>query len=234
LNLAEKYLRQTVFIDLQDLNGNVCDGVHTASMAGSWMSVIYGFAGMRDAGDSLCFSPRLPTGLNEISFKINYSACILSVVISSGKVVYKLLEGRKLKFFNYYDEIQLLSEESMTISLLPEVRVVLIDLQLGNITEDLSAELDAAGIECISMSERAVTLPPPDTSLFMDFAENHRVKRWDCIGITTTSDGVEALKSAELAYLRVEKMEDLTFDSIIKMHKEFSLNWNRGINYPSP
>ena len=233
LNLAKRYLKQTALIDLQDLNGNVCDGVHTASMAGSWMSVIYGFAGMRDSGGPLCFSPRLPTGLEEISFKINYSNCLLSVVITPEKVVYELLRGDSLRLFNYYDEIHLVSGEKVDISLLPELQVVLIYPQLGDDIKDLVVEVEAAGIKCIILTGKDVSMPPPDPELFMASAESFKVRRWDCLGVTAASDGVAALKSAEMAYIRVVNIKDLTLNSIRTIHKEFSLNWNRGINYQS-
>ena len=40
--------RRTARMDLDDVNGNVEDGVHTAAMAGTWISIVNGFAGMRD------------------------------------------------------------------------------------------------------------------------------------------------------------------------------------------
>ena len=45
-------------MDLADVGGNVKDGCHIASMGGSWMAAVYGFAGMRDCGGRLSFDPR--------------------------------------------------------------------------------------------------------------------------------------------------------------------------------
>jgi alpha,alpha-trehalose phosphorylase len=232
LDLAKKYLRQTVLIDLQDLNGNVCDGVHTASMAGSWMSVIYGFAGMRDSAGSLCFSPRLPTGIDEISFKINYFYCLLSVVITHEKVVYELLKGDSLKLVNYFSEIHLVPGKRIIISLHPELRAVFIDYQVNYNIGNLVSEIEEAGIKCIVLAEKDGMVPPPDPELFLASAELLKERRWDCLGITTRPEGETAIKSAEMACMKVTNFKDLTLNGIRSIHEEYSLNWNRGINYP--
>ena len=233
LDLGMKYLRHTALIDLHDLNANVCDGVHTASMAGSWMSVIYGFAGMRDSDGPLCFSPRLPSGLDEISFKINYMDCLLSVIITPDKVVYELLIGNSLSLINYYDEIHLISGEMVIIHLQPELRAVLIDNHSEDGPGDFIIEAEAAGIKCVILSEVEGIVPPPDPELFLTAAEDLKIRRWDCIGVTTRSEGKDALKSAEMTYVKLENLKGLTLNSIRKIHKEFSLDWNHGIDFQS-
>ena len=60
---AYRYFMQTARMDLDDVNGNVAHGVHVAAMAGTWVSLVYGFAGLRDDDGSIAFAPRLPDGL---------------------------------------------------------------------------------------------------------------------------------------------------------------------------
>jgi len=47
LEAAAAFLRHTARMDLDDLNGNVKDGLHTAAMGGAVLGVLHGFAGMR-------------------------------------------------------------------------------------------------------------------------------------------------------------------------------------------
>ena len=54
---AYRYFRHGLFVDLADAAGNSVDGVHIASAAGVWLSLAYGFGGMRDSGGRLSFSP---------------------------------------------------------------------------------------------------------------------------------------------------------------------------------
>jgi maltose phosphorylase len=50
----------------------VKEGCHITSMAGTWMSIVEGFGGMRVEDDQLCFSPKIPEQWTAYSFKINF------------------------------------------------------------------------------------------------------------------------------------------------------------------
>ncbi len=231
LDLAEEYLKQTALIDLNDLNGNVRDGVHTASMAGSWMSVVYGFAGMRDSGEFLSFSPRLPSGLDKVSFKINYSTCLLYVEITKDRVVFKLLEGRELSFYNYHNKIHLALGKKIVISLIPKLKAVLIDHEQDGSMDKLVSDLESAGIKCIIISKDSSLISSSDCESFLNAVESLKLRRWDCLGLTEKSSTIEALKLAEMASMKVKNIKNCTLDSILNMHKEFSLSWNKGISF---
>ena len=46
-------------MDLADVGGNVRDGCRIASMGGTWMMLVYGFAGMQDDDGILSLSGRV-------------------------------------------------------------------------------------------------------------------------------------------------------------------------------
>ena len=77
----EFYLR-TSRLDLDDYNKEVEEGCHITSMAGTWMSIVEGFAGMRVRDGKLSFSPQLPKEWKGYSFKINFRNKILKVEVS--------------------------------------------------------------------------------------------------------------------------------------------------------
>ncbi|MHC8948150.1 family 65 glycosyl hydrolase domain-containing protein [Sphingobacterium hungaricum] len=77
----EFYLR-TARLDLDNYNNDTEDGLHITSMAGSWMSIIEGFAGMRVKNGKLHFTPFLPESWNAFSFKITFRESLLEVRIS--------------------------------------------------------------------------------------------------------------------------------------------------------
>ncbi len=76
----EFYLR-TARLDLDDYNNDTEDGLHITSMAGTWMSIVEGFAGMRVKDNSLHFNPFLPKQWQSFSFKINFRGVILKIKI---------------------------------------------------------------------------------------------------------------------------------------------------------
>lgn len=74
----ELYLR-TARLDLDDYNREVGEGCHVTSMAGSWLSVVEGFGGMRVKEGVPSFSPQLPEGWRSLAFKVNYRGRVLTV-----------------------------------------------------------------------------------------------------------------------------------------------------------
>jgi maltose phosphorylase len=85
------YLR-TSRLDLDDYNKEVEEGLHITSMAGTWMSIVEGFGGMRVKNDMLHFEPRIPKDWNGYSFKINFRNQILKVSVHQNETKF-VLEG---------------------------------------------------------------------------------------------------------------------------------------------
>ena len=81
----EFYLR-TARLDLDDYNNDTDDGLHITSMAGTWMSIVQGFAGMRIKNNQLYFQPFLPEQWKSFTFNIGFRGKILSIRISKGEM----------------------------------------------------------------------------------------------------------------------------------------------------
>ena len=90
------YLR-TSRLDLDDYNKEVHEGLHITSMAGTWMSIVEGFGGMRVKNDMLHFEPKIPNQWNGYSFKINFRKQILKVNVSQTGTQFKLEGNQSLK-----------------------------------------------------------------------------------------------------------------------------------------
>lgn len=75
------YLR-TSRLDLDDYNKEVHEGLHITSMAGTWMSIVEGFGGMRVKKGKLTFEPRIPAQWKGYSFKVNFRNSIVKVEVN--------------------------------------------------------------------------------------------------------------------------------------------------------
>jgi alpha,alpha-trehalose phosphorylase len=102
---AIKYLKYAVLMDLADVGGNVRDGVHVASIGGTWMAMVYGLAGMRDLGGRLSFNPR--KFVRRISFPLTVRGQRLEVNIENGQATYTLARGSGLTIKHKNEEIVL-------------------------------------------------------------------------------------------------------------------------------
>ena len=72
------YLR-TARLDLDDYNKEVHEGLHITSMAGTWLSIVEGFAGMRIKNGKLHFTSRLPKHWKNLSFKVIFQGEIKEI-----------------------------------------------------------------------------------------------------------------------------------------------------------
>ena len=88
LDLAADYLTEAAMMDLRDLQHNTRDGLHIASLAGSWLGVVAGFGGMRDHGGRLSFRPQLPPGWERLCFHLIWHGARIRVDVSRDEVIY--------------------------------------------------------------------------------------------------------------------------------------------------
>jgi beta-phosphoglucomutase len=125
---AYSYFQRTARMDLDDVGGNTEAGVHTASMAGTWMSLVYGFAGMRDRRHELSFDPRLPVRLTGMRIRLRFHGRLLEVSLTHRDATYALLEGDRLSITHRGRSIELTPGVPVSASLLPELQAVVFDL----------------------------------------------------------------------------------------------------------
>jgi alpha,alpha-trehalose phosphorylase len=136
--MAYRYFSRTARMDLDDVNGNVADGVHTAAMAGTWISIVYGFAGMRDQDGALSFNPRLPDAWKRLFFRLRFRGRLLEIEITRHAAVYRLREGEPLEISHRGRAIRLRQQSPVSVGLEPVLECVVFDLD-GVLTD--TAEL---------------------------------------------------------------------------------------------
>jgi alpha,alpha-trehalose phosphorylase len=93
LGLAFDYLGEAALMDLHDLENNTRDGVHIASLAGTWVALVAGFGGLRHIGNEISFAPRLPDGLSRLAFTMVLHGQRLRVTVTAASARYLLEEG---------------------------------------------------------------------------------------------------------------------------------------------
>jgi len=125
LQLAHDYLGEAALMDLHDLEHNVRDGVHMGSLAGAWLAVVAGLGGMRHHGSTLGFAPRLPPGIQSLSFRLTFLDRLIKVSVNHSRATYSLVRGKPISFEHHGKELRLTSRSPIArpipkIALLPE------------------------------------------------------------------------------------------------------------------
>ncbi len=99
----ELYLK-TARLDLDNYNNDTEDGCHITSMAGTWMSVVEGFGGMRVVKEKLHFDPIIPDNWKSFSFRIKFRESLLKITITKDKVAIKNENGKVIALSVYGDD----------------------------------------------------------------------------------------------------------------------------------
>ncbi|MFF7330094.1 glycoside hydrolase family 65 protein [Streptomyces sp. NPDC090306] len=105
LGLAYDYTAEAALMDLADLEHNTRDGLHIASLAGTWTALVAGFGGLRAGADSLAFAPRLPERFRRLAFNLQFRGRGLRVEIAADKATYTLLSGPPLTIRHHGDSL---------------------------------------------------------------------------------------------------------------------------------
>ncbi len=93
---AVEMYQRTARLDLDNLNHDTDDGLHITSMAGSWLSLAQGFAGIRTA-DGLAFSPFLPDCWQGYAFTVVYRGRRIRLKMDKASATLKLLAGEPVE-----------------------------------------------------------------------------------------------------------------------------------------
>ncbi len=84
---AYRYLEMSAYVDLDNNQRNVREGIHAASAGGTWQCVTLGFCGMRVSPQGgLCFEPKLPKQWSMVRFSIMWRGDQQRITVSGDDV----------------------------------------------------------------------------------------------------------------------------------------------------
>lgn len=114
LELAYDYFAEAALMDLCDLEQNTRDGLHIASLAGTWIAAVAGFGGMRDHDGRLTFAPRVPPRLERLAFRMLVRGRLLRVEATQDAATYALQEGPPLEIWHHGTPILVSTDAPVT------------------------------------------------------------------------------------------------------------------------
>jgi trehalose/maltose hydrolase-like predicted phosphorylase len=119
LELAHDYLSEAALIDLRDLQHNTRDGLHMASLAGTWTALVAGFGGLRDDAGELVLDPQLPDGITGLRFRLRWKDFRLTVDVDHDEVSYTLRDGpgHGLSIRHAGEQLELRTDSPTTVPL---------------------------------------------------------------------------------------------------------------------
>jgi maltose phosphorylase len=114
LDRAYEFYLRTSRLDLDDYNNDTDDGLHITSMAGTWLSIVEGFGGMRIKNNQLHLHPVLPKKWKSYTFKIGFRDALITVKVDHQKVSLTSSNDNELTL-NMFGKEQKLSKKCLNI-----------------------------------------------------------------------------------------------------------------------
>ncbi|WP_147804503.1 glycoside hydrolase family 65 protein [Alkalicoccus halolimnae] len=114
---AYRYFIETARLDIDNTHKNTKDGLHLANMGGTWLALVFGFAGMRVKEKGLVFRPVLPKEWDTLSFRIQYQGRLLEVTLNRKEAVYQLLEGKTLHFTHRNESVTVTASRPVKLAI---------------------------------------------------------------------------------------------------------------------
>ena len=100
LDLACEYLAEAALMDLDDIEHNTRDGLHVAALAGTWIALVAGFAGLRERGVAFSFAPRLHSRMTRLVITLLMRQRRLRIEITPDTTTYRLIKGEPLSILH--------------------------------------------------------------------------------------------------------------------------------------
>lgn len=104
---AEKYFKETVDLDLNNTHKNTKDGIHTANMGGSYLTIVKGFAGISFEMDGINIAPNPIQTIKDYSFNFAYLGRTIKFSATTQGFSIELLSGDEISINVYGEPINL-------------------------------------------------------------------------------------------------------------------------------
>ncbi|HIE35992.1 MAG TPA: glycoside hydrolase family 65 protein, partial [Candidatus Omnitrophica bacterium] len=95
LNKAYNLFNVSLRTDISNLYGNTRDGIHGASLGGTWQAVVFGFAGVMIKREKLFINPRMPRTWKKIVFSLFWRTNLVKLELTNERIKLRIISQDK-------------------------------------------------------------------------------------------------------------------------------------------
>ncbi len=81
--------------DISDLYGNTAEGVHAASLGGTWQALIFGFAGVKIRRNELFIKPRMPRSWRKLIFSLEWRESLIKLELTNDFIKIRIFSSKR-------------------------------------------------------------------------------------------------------------------------------------------
>jgi len=137
---ARRFLNEAAFVDLDNLHSNTDHGLHMAALAGSWLILAQGWAGLSIRDGGLHFRPQSASELESYRLTLAWRGSILSVAVAPEGATYAVVQGAEVVLFDHGRCINV-GRKPVTVPR-PGLRAIIFDLD-GVLTDTAEDHFEA-------------------------------------------------------------------------------------------
>lgn len=109
---ALRFFAEASLVDIEDRHSNTDHGVHMAALAGSWLALVWGFAGFRPTGPQLRFRPGRPASWSGYAFGLNWRGTLVRVEVEGDTITYRAVSGPDIVIGHHDIELRIAAGQS--------------------------------------------------------------------------------------------------------------------------
>jgi kojibiose phosphorylase len=111
LNRAYNFFNVSLRADISNLYGNTKEGIHAASLGGTWQAVVFGFGGVKIKKEQLFVNPNMPRSWRKLVFSLVWKGCSIKLVLDNETIKIKAVSTKvksiKIGVFNKLENIKI-------------------------------------------------------------------------------------------------------------------------------
>jgi len=83
--------------DISDLFGNTHEGIHAASLGGTWQALVFGLAGIGVKKEELFIDPRMPRSWRKLIFNLAWRERLIKLELTNDLIKIKVSSAKTKK-----------------------------------------------------------------------------------------------------------------------------------------
>jgi len=99
-NQALKYLMRAIDLDTEDRHNDTKEGLHMGNVGGVYMSMIYGYGGLRTIDEKISIRPTVPLGWSGYGFTLIYRGSPIEITVTNEEVRIKVEDNLQIKVYD--------------------------------------------------------------------------------------------------------------------------------------
>lgn len=110
MNRAYNLFNVSLRADISNLFNNSREGIHAASLGGTWQALIFGFAGLSIRKEILHINPRIPRTWRKVIFSLHWQGNLLKCELNNNVVRLKITSRKKRKIkISVFGQVHIIS-----------------------------------------------------------------------------------------------------------------------------